>query len=1388
MLPSICCRLALTLSLLVFTSWRAVARADALDVEPEQLRPGLVAVMRSLDDPERSLTRIDVKPAFHLGHSSPHPRLPGGPFEALWTGLVWIKDRGPITFDAWVGGEVTVEIDGIRVLQGRGDSDTAHITGRTKLERERGYYPASIRYRSLARVPARLQLGWEGPTFAHEPIPAWHWKHDPAKLPVAVRQEELASRGREAVGQLGCARCHAGAFPGVSDPPPGPALTDLGARLSRPWLLRWLDNPAAVHSDARMPALFTNDRAGFVERWLVTDALLGSRETRPAPEPAAPGDHRLGRQLFIRSGCAACHLLPDLRREDQADLGRLRLRGLGDRLPAGPLAAFLANPHARYPDDRMPRIPLAADAARNIAAYLLLWSSPVAQAPGSSEPKPVEPPTRAEIDTVVRRLKARDAATAGAALLREKRCAVCHPGLEAMPAADVPVTNADAAGCLSGRGTPRYTLDADTLKVLGAYRKIACQETHPAPFAGRQRLLRQAGCLRCHARDSDRPPPLEEAGSTLGGAFLQNVPFQRTPRLNDTLQKYTRAHLARAIREGVTGLRGDHYSYHMPAFGTAADTLVQALAEGDGELPAGDDPPVQPPADPTLGPLAGSQLAGFQGYACVSCHQFQGRHLSQPDPGAFGPELTRLTGRIRRDWFDRFLEDPARSHPNTPMPAIFQRGKPALLKTVLDGDPGRQKDALWSYFALGPKAPSPKPPPPMAVAAPAADAPPLAALIPIRLPDNTLVESLSILYGSHDLIVYDVNAATAHSGFTGAHILREVQGRLRRFLVSGTPLPARLAVTPAYQLLGGDNPEPVQTAAYLCHDLLPDGVCIHSRLHFSTSEVELAETLRLVTRDQRRRLHRQLRFTGVPHGRSIELQTGAAESMSVEVEATTGRAVGTTAENIFRAVLTPNKKGRIQATVSFLLPAARPAPAVERPMFTDTAPAEGSLDRPGYRAIPYPRPRAPTGEDLLMPGALAVHPRDGRVFIASMKLGEVLVLRDPTGDGKMARYENYARGLFQEAYSLLAEEDALYVLHRRNLTRIVDAERGGLAGRLERMALLPHGAADTYDYAYGLARDRGGFVFSYAPYANTTLPGSGGAVRLTPGKPPEEIAFGMRNPFGWCNGPDGDVFFTDNQGEWVATNKLCHLAEGRFYGFPNQAQKQHVAKPAGLPAVWVPYDWARSLNGVTFDNTGGKFGPFAGQFFLAELMFGGAIVRAQLEKVNGVYQGACFPFWGKGLLGPLCLAFDPKGRLWVGSITEPGWMAQPDRGALYRIDYTGTPPFEIQSIHVRPRGFRLTFTTPVSAESARRLASYQVEHFRYEYTGAYGSPELDRTRVAVERVAVAEDGRSVELTTGSLVKGRVYMIAVPGVRSAKGETLVHPTGAYTLHEVPEKEN
>lgn len=1349
-----------------------------LDVEVEELHPGLVAVYRSTTDKDAVLARVDTKPAFTLGHSSPHPRLPPGPFEATWTGVLILKDKAPISFDAYLGGELTMQVDGVTVLQGRGENDTTLLGSKEALDRQAGLYRLKITYRSLAGVPARLQIGWQGPTFAREPLPAWQLKHQAKDVSEVVRSEELIEQGRKAVARLGCARCHRDAFPGITEAPPGPSLADVGQRINRAWLLRWLEDPAQVRVDAHMPALFKADRSGFVERWLIAEYLAKPADDGKRFDGQPQGDHRMGRQTFIRLGCAACHFMPDAARSSQADLDRVPLVGLGDRFGRDDLAAFLGNPRGRYPDGRMPCLPVPPDAARDIAAFLLLWSKP------TELPHP-PPPTAEEIQSALRRLGAHNQTAAAVALIQKKRCAECHPGLGASLPDDVPLTTKkDDRSCLTGRTLPRFAVDPVTRKAIAAYQAVAGRERYPSPYESRQRQLERAGCLRCHQRDTDRPPPIEQVGSTLGGGFLVEVPFQRTPRLTFPLQKYTRAHLLAAVREGVSGLRPASYSYRMPPFGHDAETLVQALAEGDGERIERIDPPIRKPIDPTAASLVGPILVGFQGYSCVACHVWDGKLLSPSDPGAVGPDLIRVAGRIRRDWFDRFLEDPSRSHPATPMPTIFAHGKPATLNTILDGDPVRQKDALWHYFALGKDAPSPKPPPPLPVNAPSADEPPLIAQIPIRLPDGHTVESICALSNNHDLLIYDLSIGAPHSLFVGAQIMRHVQGRLRSYSADGTFLkPALVAKTPL-QLSNGTKHESPTMWTLHGYDRLPDGVRIRARASFPSAAVEIVEMFRMPGDKAERRLLREVHFTGIPAGRTMTMQWSKPESVAVHVLASTGTVQTKSAAEVFTANLIPDDKGVAAVRIQYGLPAAREPAVVAWSPVADSGEIGGSRERPGYRAIAFPRLKTASGDDRIMPAALAVHPRDGRLFIASMKLGEIFVLRGPVADGKTAHFDNYARGLFEDAFGLLAENDGLYVLHRRNLTRIVESRNDGIADRFDRVAALPHGIAETYDYGYGLVRDRtGAFVVSFAPYANRHLPGSGGAVRLVPGKKLEEIAFGFRNPYGWCSGPDREIFFTDNQGEWVAANKLCHLQAGRFYGFPNPQQKQHVSKPAGKAAVWVPYGWAHSINGVAFDNTGGKFGPFAGQFFLAELMFGGALIRANVEKVNGEYQGACFPFWGKGLLGPLSLAFDPRGHLYVGSITEPGWMAQPDRGALFRIDFTGQVPFEMQSIHIQPHGFRVILTEPALPETVR-ASSFQIEQYRYEYTGAYGSPELDRTRVRIERVELSADGRTVDLTTGPLVKERVYLISAPGVRSLKKEPLVHPTGAYTVNEIP----
>ncbi len=798
-----------------------------LDLDVEDVQPGLVAEYRSIADSKASVTRIEPKPAFTLGRSSPHPRIPPGPFEVIWKGVISIRDPGPIRFSAIAGGEVTVRIDGRVVLEERGETDTSRIAAKSGHTWALGYYRLEIRFRSLANVPARMQLWWESPAFAAEPVPAWRLGHVVSEMSPAAKQDQTAALGRRAAGRYGCTRCHASAMPASDDPPPGPSLADAGKRLGRTWIMNWLADPAKMRRDARMPALFSADRAGFIERWIVADYLSGSRDKHEAER--MPGDHRLGRQKFLGLGCHACHFVPDVDRSEQKDLNRTPLTGLADRFSAADLTAFLGNPHGRYPDGRMPRLPVSNEQARDIVAYLLLWSKP-SQLPAT------EPPSAKEIQDTVRRLGVRDARTAAANLIHAKGCSSCHSGLGDTLPQDVPIQRVENSGCLGDQSGPRFAYDASVRQSLAAYLAVAKLEKYPSLFAARQRRLVRAGCMQCHQRDSDRLAPIEEAGSKLGGAFLEELPFLRTPRLTHVHQRLMRGYIATTVREGSPGTRGPRFSYRMPAFGANANELVQALAEGEGELITEPDPPKSAIDDPTLGTLHGSRLAGFQGYGCVSCHIWNGRQLAPTDPIATGPDLTRTDGRLRRDWFDRYLEDPLRHSPGTPMPSVFPHGKPATLTAVLGGDAAKQKNALWAYFALGKGAPSPKPPPPVQVAAPEPNEPVLVAQIPIRFTDGRVIESICLLNATHDLLVYDLATGNPHSVLTGGQILRNVQGRIRQFIAAGDE--SKLAGITPIQLIGGDKPELPSERIFLGYDRLADAVRMRWQVRFPVREIE----------------------------------------------------------------------------------------------------------------------------------------------------------------------------------------------------------------------------------------------------------------------------------------------------------------------------------------------------------------------------------------------------------------------------------------------------------------------------------------------------------------------------------------------------------------------
>jgi hypothetical protein len=356
------------------------------------------------------------------------------------------------------------------------------------------------------------------------------------------------------------------------------------------------------------------------------------------------------------------------------------------------------------------------------------------------------------------------------------------------------------------------------------------------------------------------------------------------------------------------------------------------------------------------------------------------------------------------------------------------------------------------------------------------------------------------------------------------------------------------------------------------------------------------------------------------------------------------------------------------------------------------------------------------------------------------------------------------------------------------------------------------GYGTYHEYAFGSKFDPAGNLYVAlglsSSYHSQQL-FRGWAFKVTPEGESIPIASGLRSPGGIGFNEHGALFYVESQGPWNSACSLKFVREGGFMGHPISYNWYEYAPSMGkaplapnspssiiveqerIPeldpyAVIFPYiRMGRSITGFVIDETDGGFGPFQNQMFLGDYTQS-ILMRATTEKVNGIWQGACYPFREGLSTGVLNIHFTPEGNLLCGG-TNRGW---PVRGlkpyALERVEWTGRMPFEIERVTITPDGFRVKFTKPVAEAEGSKAASYEVSTFTHRYHGAYGGPEIDQTSPEVQSVVLSEDGMVATIVLESLKKGHVHEFDLGALRSRDGEELLHRHAYYTVNEVPEQ--
>ena len=459
----------------------------------------------------------------------------------------------------------------------------------------------------------------------------------------------------------------------------------------------------------------------------------------------------------------------------------------------------------------------------------------------------------------------------------------------------------------------------------------------------------------------------------------------------------------------------------------------------------------------------------------------------------------------------------------------------------------------------------------------------------------------------------------------------------------------------------------------------------------------------------------------------------------------------------------------------------------------------------------YPIQTIPIPEDLVLEVGGLAFDETGSLY-ASTRRGEIWKINNPTS--RRPGFTRFAHGL-HEILGLSYKEGSFYFTQRGELNKVTDTNGDNVADSYETIYRWPI-TGNYHEYSYGPKFLSNGDMIvtlnlSWIGHGASLSKWRGWMLRISPDGEMTPWASGMRSPSGFGFNGAEDIFYTENQGDWVGSGRMTHMAKGDFAGHPESLKWSgepnspitlgfnDIDDTKGLslyeygeeveavkaPAVWFPHTiMGIATSDILLIENDEQVGPFAGQLLVGDQGHS-KITRVALEKVDGVYQGAVFGFREGFSSGVLRLIWSPdKSEVYVG-MTARGWRATGGEPfGIQRMKWSGKVPFEIHSIHAEADGFTLNFTQALDASTAAELSNYEVTDFTYKYHHNYGSPPINQETRNITNIEVSPDNKSVRLYIPGMRLGYVYEIKAAGVRSSSGGSLLHNVGYFTLNRIP----
>ncbi len=1345
-------------------------------IEDDEFRSGVIG--HYSDTLGHSLARRDTTISLAPGNVLIDQRLAGTSLQVRWTGFLMSQAVGEYRLHVYGVGHFQIALDGESVL--RAESNSPEWSVSEPLPLQFAFHPLEVTY-DRKETAGGLQLFWSGPQFQLEPIGPQYLFHDPTHTPDASLE-----RGEQIVRALRCATCHQ--IPGESPPTDAPSLTHVAGNMHFDWLVDWLsrETPSQEGALRRMPHFtLSKSEAESIAIYLFAQSKSIKRKTVDSKKT----DLAKGKELLLTTGCLACHKV--------GAVGESGLFGGGDlteistKRPREFFAHWLTAPEELNPQHRMPVFQFSKDELRDLAAHLATLGS----APERTEP----PPGTAEQIAI------------GRQLFEKHHCAACHgsAGVEGrVPQREFAANINWNESCAkqANERHPGYQLsDKDRLDVARFITETPKRPDATARISARQ-LLAEQNCLACHLRDdspglSTKLPTVAEAHPELA----ELLPAMTPPPLISVGDKL----YEQSIRDAILrkSVHRDYLRVRMPKFNLSDEqlqTLVDYFVYSDRVPPQSDDQ-LPPATDPIALHTVGSRLVTTDGFGCTSCHQLGSVQPTKAPLNARGPNLTLLAKRMRREWFERFVRNPLRVIPRMEMPSVQ-----VAIRGILNDDLDTQLAAVWDVLNTPDFEPPLSDPVRTVRHSGIADREERAVVITdvVRSGKQTYVKPLLIGLPNRNSFLFDFETAALVQWSVGDVAQERTEGKTWFWTAVGTPLLKTDLSSSELTVIEGSNQHQPRTVGQFVTEFDEvfhterRGIGFRYRLRFDDATVKPISVTQVfdVESYETGAVSRRIEVSGLPASSAIKLQllsssaADGAELSANEIQTRFGALAisqGLKIDTDFSVTAVADGQGQVNIDVLY-----RPLVAIDVfPTIAPVAPAPPPLVLdvvPGFETI-----RLPISNEF-MPTAMDWRP-SGDLVVASLK-GQVWNLRDTDNDG----LEDEAVAISDELaapYGVAAYDEYVDVVNKYGLLRVYP----------DRMVTIASGwghTTDYHDWVIGLPRDEAGNYYVALPCEQDKRAASaarykGSVLKLSPREPTlddpqlfaiEALTAGHRFPMGIARNRAGEMFVTDNQGNYNPFNELNHVVTGKRYGFINTIDRNADFKPPlTAPAIDIPHPWTRSVNGICFldspVSTKPLFGPFEGHLIGCEYDTR-RLIRMSLQRVGDTYQGAAYPFsydtprTGDPLLGPLVCAVSPQGDLYVGGIRDSGWGGSNNIGEIVRL----RPRFEqlpcgIAEVRATASGFILDFTAPIDPDKASQPGNYSVSSYTRVSTPAYGGEDQDRRQEQVAGVRVANAGQQVEIQIDDLRAGFVYELHLKNLAAGDGEFF--PAEAhYTLRVIP----